>query len=223
VEPLDEPRFDLDFNGGTPQMLVDAAAKASKEGINVIIPEEHKDVRIPAMRMKRVTVSSLFEAVSEASKRTVSQSPRPPYGMPIGTWNSEESYGFRRSGSDNESPVWVFYYQKPVAPDVSQPKLVRFFQLGPYLDGPNGLKVEDITTAIQTGYSLLGESSTPELKFHKETRLLIAVGDQNRLSLIDEVLNSLPQGSNVTIDPTTGVPVPKAGSQPSRGTTPKRP
>jgi hypothetical protein len=203
----DEPRFDLDFGGGPPRLLVDAVSKASGRALNVIIPEMHDDIRIPEMHMKRVTVSSLFDAVSEASKRNVYQTQGRPYGMQFGGAQtvSVESYGFRRSGNDEESPVWVFYYEKPPSDTVETPRSVRFFQLAPYLDGPNGLKVEDITTAIQTGYNLLGERSAPELKFHKETRLLIAVGDPHRLALIDEVLSSLP--NTVTIDPTTGLPV----------------
>jgi hypothetical protein len=60
--------------------------------------------------------------------------------------------------------------------------------LGPYLET---YKVEDITTAVQTGWKMLGDPSPPTLNFHKDTKLLIAVGELERLKLIDSVLAEL--------------------------------
>jgi hypothetical protein len=79
----------------------------------------------------------------------------------------------------------------------------RFFQLGPYLQA--GVKVEDITTAIETAWKMLGENTAPKIKFHQDTKLLIAVGQVERLMVIDEVLEKLP-GGPVQIDPNTGLP-----------------
>jgi hypothetical protein len=74
------------------------------------------------------------------------------------------------------------------------------YLLTPYLD--RGLTVDDITTAIQTGWKMLGYSPTPELSFHKETKLLIAVGDPNQLETIDRVLSALnPPGPTPIVKP----------------------
>src|SRR5256885_1082894 len=62
----DLPRFDLDFPGGTPQQLVDAI-KEKIGTLNAIIPTEHKNVRIPPLKMNQVTVPQLFEALSSSS------------------------------------------------------------------------------------------------------------------------------------------------------------
>lgn len=80
------------------------------------------------------------------------------------------------------------------------PKTCRFYNLAPYLET---YKVEDVTTAIQTGWKMLGEVSPPVISYHKDTKLLIAVGEQGKLILIDEVLRQL---SN---------PVPKSDAKPS--------
>ena len=72
-----------------------------------------------------------------------------------------------------------------------QPKVCRFYQLTPYLET---YKVEDITTAIQTGWKMLGETNPPTISFHKDTKLLIAVGEPSKLQLIDSVLQQLAQG-----------------------------
>jgi hypothetical protein len=63
-----------------------------------------------------------------------------------------------------------------------------------------GLTVDDITTAIQTGWRMSGASSAPTLSFHKETNLLIGAGDMSSLQVIDEVLR--------TLKPTTGDALP---------------
>jgi len=54
-----------------------------------------------------------------------------------------------------------------------------------------GTTVDDITTAIQTGWKMLGDEEAPTINFHKDTKLLIAVGEPNKLETIDAVLNAL--------------------------------
>jgi len=52
--------------------------------------------------------------------------------------------------------------------------------------------VDDITTPfkpLENG----GVTPTPELNYHKETKLLIAFGEPNKLKTIDDVLRTLPQ------------------------------
>ena len=53
------------------------------------------------------------------------------------------------------------------------------------------MSVDDITTAIETGWKMLGETSPPTISFHKDTKLLIAVGDPSKLETIDAVLKAL--------------------------------
>ena len=68
-------------------------------------------------------------------------------------------------------------------------KICRFYSLAPYLE--RGLTVDDITTAIQTGWKMMDDSDTPTIRFHKETKLLIAVGERSKLETIDAVLMAL--------------------------------
>ena len=42
-----------------------------------------------------------------------------------------------------------------------------------------------ITTAMETGWKMLGDKDTPTINYHKDTKLLIAVGEPNRLETID--------------------------------------
>ena len=121
-------------------------------------------------------------------------------------------FGFKTADPKREDSIWYFFVERagelpkvlppPPAPP-PPPSVCRFFQLGPYLQA--GIKVEDITTAIETAWKMLGENTTPKIKFHQDTKLLIAVGQVERLMVIDEVLEKLP-GGPVQVDPATGLP-----------------
>jgi hypothetical protein len=212
-------KFDLDFPGGTPQQLVAAVEKATGEPLNAIIPDQDKDVTLPALKMRQVTVDDLFVAMEQGSRRTEAQVTGSYYSDFGGGSRSQytmvnTSYGFRKVGT-----VWVFSNQKATAlPDQVLVK-TRFYQLDPYLSGHT---VEDITTAIQTAWKMMGENKMApknpgtELKFHKETGLLIAVGDATQVQVIDDVLSALRPDLNPQAKP--GQPTRKTNATPK--TTP---
>ena len=178
-------KFDMDFPGGTPRRLVEAIEKASGRSLNAIIPDEHADLKLPPLKMKSVTVPELFNALFDSSMRQVHQ----VVGGNMMTTTYNTSYGFRTGGRPTDNSIWNFYYEKPMS--IEQPKACRFYQLAPYLEN---YKVDDITTAIQTGWKMLGETNPPTISFHKDTKLLIAVGEEAKLRLIDSVLSQLSGG-----------------------------
>jgi hypothetical protein len=192
AEPL--TRFDLDFNGGTPRELVRAIEKASGIPVNAIVPEEHAQVQIPPLKMNSVDIAELFQALELASRKMVTYSTGViDYGG-VGSHRKvlqqfPQQFGFKTQGPVRDSSIWYFYYEKPVLPE--EEKTCRFWQLEPYL---TAYKIEDITTAVQTGYKMLDEPP-PTISFHKDTKLLIAVGEANKLALIDSVLRELPRTS----------------------------
>ncbi|HEY9508959.1 MAG TPA: hypothetical protein VIV82_03775, partial [Verrucomicrobiae bacterium] len=99
------------------------------------------------------------------------------------------SYFFKTAPHPTENSIWVFYEEQPTLPP--PPALVcHFYQLGPLLE--SGYKVDDITTAVETGWKMLGiTNSSRQLNYHKDTKLLIAVGEADALTLIDQVLRQL--------------------------------
>jgi hypothetical protein len=177
-------KFDLDFPGGTPKELVAAIQKSLGKPLNVIIPDEFADTRIPALKMKNVDASQLFQAIEAASSKQQYITPGPGGGQYIQTFR----YGFRaNNGPLTDDAIWYFHVEKPI-PSVPF-KDCRFYSLAPYLD--RGLTVDDITTAIKTGAKMLGENQEPQISFHKDTKLLIAVGEPSKLQIIDAVLKAL--------------------------------
>jgi len=190
------PRFDLDFPDGTPKDLVKAIEKATHGPLNAIIPEEDMNLHLPPISVKSVTVPDLFRALQAASSKVENYVTGYNYG-PFGRTPSYQThqtyYAFRTETPMDEHAIWSFYWEKVLLPpsvsDPAPPQTCRFYQLSPYLDA--GYKVEDITTAIRTGWDMLGETNAPKMSYHKDTKLLIAVGEEYKLNLIAQVLAQL--------------------------------
>ncbi len=197
-------RFSLDFPGGTPKALVAAIQKALGKPLNAIVPDEYAEMKIPALKMTNVNVQQLFSALEQASRKTQAYEASSYYGMAgQGGYRSIQqvttSYGFQPGspGPLTDDTIWYFHAEKPPMPTINgtgDAKAVRFYSLEPYLrvtHGERHLTVDDITTAIETGWKMLGETSPPKVSFHKDTNLLIAVGEPNKLEMIDAVLKAL--------------------------------
>jgi hypothetical protein len=195
-------RFSLDFPGGTPKELVAAIQKAMGKPLNAIVPDEYVEMKIPALKMANVNVPQLFSALEQASRKTQAYESGSYYGGgAYGNYRSIQqvttSYGFQQGpGSLTDDTIWYFRAEKPPMPTISagEAKAIRFYSLEPYLRikrGERHLTVDDITTAIETGWKMLGETSPPKISFHKDTNLLIAVGEPNKLETIDAVLKAL--------------------------------
>jgi hypothetical protein len=186
-------RFSLDFPGGTPKQLAVAIEKATDKPLNVVIPVEHSEMKLPPLRMNNVDVSQLFQALESASLKSeayVTGTYSSGQGTPSQSYQiARIAYGFKTQGRATDESIWYFFVDKPAGPPLSPSKACRFYSLTPYLE--RGTSVDDITTAIQTGWKMLGEKETPTINFHKDTKLLIAVGEPNKLETIDSVLKAL--------------------------------
>jgi hypothetical protein len=204
VDPSQLMHFDLEFPGGSPTDFLAAVAEASGKEVNAIIPRDCEDTLLPAIRVKNVNIVDLFEALEAASRRTVtavtSQAGSEARGFPRGYTQFETSFGFRTSGVPSDDAIWYFYRKTPsLPPDSSSSapdRRVRYFHLGRYLET---YQLEDITTAIQTGWKMLRLNApgqpVPEMNFHKDTQLLIAVGDPRGVEIIAQVLSELGRGA----------------------------
>ena len=209
VEPVLK-RFNLDFPGGTPGALAAAISKAMGRHLNLIIPASHADTKIMPMKVESVTVPDLFRAIQTASARQV----------PVvtgstsrsGTMPAQRSFQYKTveisfiptSGTVTDETVWSFGSTEPTAEDSAvlakgeEPEQVcQYFQLAPYLQDHT---VEDITTAIQTGWKMLKVDPVPQLSFHQETKLLIAVGSSEQVAQIPMVLQQLRLDDSTAVE-----------------------
>jgi hypothetical protein len=217
AQPGELTRFDLDFPGGTPQQLVKAIEKAMGRPLNAIVPDEFADIKLPALKMNSVNANQLFQALEQSSHKAQAVTTGNHYGG--GGFGQtyqivNTGYGFRPGpGNTSDDTIWYFYVERPTLPPASQTgKVCRFYSLAPYLD--KHLTVDDITTAIETGWKMLGDSAPAHISFHKDTKLLIAVGEPSKLETIDAVLKALDVPSQPK--PAVAAPSPAPADKPKQ-------
>jgi hypothetical protein len=170
--------------------LVKEISKAQGAPVNAVIADRFEDTRIPKLDLVNVTISEVFDSLERVSQRTVL--------LPVGMNNYQQGqfgYGFRAVPPISTNSVWVFYSRSPedesLRPIPTQG--LKVFSLARYLGKPEqGLhSVEDIITAVQTGWKMQKISPLPELTYHPETKLLMAYGQEAHLTLIADVLKQL--------------------------------
>ena len=225
-------RIDLDFKGGPPAALVEAISKAVGKQVNVIIDESDAQVHLPPIHVRNVTVPDIFSALASATTREVSvPSGRDGFGGGRNIYQTRQvssQFVPNKPGSLTDDTVWSFVSNEPETEQAlinskGKPKpSLRHYQLGAYLT--DKLTVEDITTTIRTGWELLGVKEQPQLKFHKETGILIAAGDGDLLDDIPMVLQQLPTSgvSSLGNMPPPSPPIPRTNQMRS-ATGPGRP
>lgn len=209
------PRLDFAFDN-TPLLAVISAVQeryqnAVDRPLNVVVPNSLSDLvrtNLITLKVSQVTVNELFQMLSQTSEMTV------PY---IANWvttpGSVKSVPLFRSGKGNFTfeplrgsdssapPTFLLVGRFPAdAPQPDGPlvfrgdpveteaRLVQFYSLEPVLDR---YSVEDVTTAIKTGWELSGAKTQPTMKFHEETKLLVVAGDQYQHQMVNQVLSSL--------------------------------
>ena len=182
-------KFSIDFPGGTPKELVAAIERATGHPLNVVVPDEYADTKLPPLKMNEVDVSELFDALEHASAKTEPYVSGTMFGGYQNYQQMQTGFGFKTDGRPTDDSIWYFYVNKVPAHANLPSKVSRFYALAPFID--HGLTVDDITTAVETAWKMAGEKSPPEISFHKDTKLLIAVGDPEKLKTIDAVLEAL--------------------------------
>ena len=205
AESPDLKRFNLDFPGGTPGALVAAISKAIGKNLNVIIPASHADTKLMAFKVEAVTVPQLFAAIQSASRREIPRvTSQPGRQKTVAFKTVGVSFGIAGAVTISNDTVWSFTSTEPTAEDIAtlsaseKPEQVcQYFQLAPYLQDHT---VEDITTAIQTGWKMLKVDPVPQLSFHQETKLLIAVGSPELVAQIPMVLQQLQLDGSAAVE-----------------------
>ena len=145
---------------------MEALARSSGTRPNVIIPAYVADVEIPKFTFHSVNTSQVFDALNIVSDER---------GGPTLRWLAEGK-------PSDPNRIWSL----AKAPSRSKPETCQVTFIGELLDA---FQLDDINAAIRTAWDMLGKPSTASLKFHKETRLLIAKGMEEELKLQFEVLN----------------------------------
>jgi len=168
--------------------FVGAVSAARSRPANILIDENDRSMRIPKFAMRQVTIGSLMQAINRLARMRdpASEFNAGNYAVP-------------------GEAIWSLTVARPKNVPEEQ---VKFFNLAPFLSKNS---VEDITTALNAGYQLKTDSNDRiNLKFHKETQLLMVRGTPEVLAMVGDVLSQLAPPPP---------PPPKPGSAP--GASPK--
>ena len=158
-----EPSFDLDFPGGSVADLLQAIEKATGHVPNVVLGQYADRLKIPPLKVRGITLAQLFDALKRAG---------------VGFWNR-----------DGGSLVAAWAVMAP-SPYEGRTTMVRVFNIQPLLQTRD---VKDIVAAAQVALEMDRgpEKDQPQMKYHKETQLLIVSGTPYQTGIVEEVLKAL--------------------------------
>ncbi len=177
------------FSGGSARDLADLLARTVEPPPNILISPGMSDTAFPPFELHNVTTADLFQALNSLA----------------------DNNGAKWQLSGSNEPIWVLnppaptaqpmpspYYPVPVVDPLTGLPVrnngpARTCQIFPIQRFLTEYKVEDITTSIQTAWEMTGEEKPADLKYHKDTKLLIAVGSAQQLGIISQVLKSLEE------------------------------
>ena len=175
----EEELISVKFAGGTVADYVKALVKKAGT-INVVVALEAAEVPMPPVTLTKVTVSAAIDLVDGRSllqrERSIELDVR---HMPQYTEQEQPTYQIQATVRGNpvrtQASVWT---------------------IANLLRGDN-LDADDVLAAIETALDILQSTGEPIIRFHKETGLVIARGDQAQLSTIDDVLGQLLASQNL--------------------------
>lgn len=177
------PLVTMKFPGGTAADYV-AAIKTAAGDVNIVPAVECEDVPVPAVEL---TDASIEAALSVLQGRKHQK----------GDALIELAVHDANSGQPGEQQIFNVIaisknFQRPMPPQLS-----RVWSIAGIAEAR--VKPEDVLTAIQTSLDLLGDGSKPaQIKFHKETNLIIARGSPEQIDSIDEVVRQLAMRNEQT-------------------------
>jgi hypothetical protein len=162
-------RMNIDFAGGTPAELLAAIKKISNQTPNVLIHPDAATVTIPAFKLRDVSPAQIFVALNSLSE--------PPF-----------TNGYWKAAPLPDGEIWTLTRPRTTPGLPFQSKNCKILNLTQVL---GDYSVDDVTTAMKGAWELLNSGETPVVKFHKDTKLLMVVGDDRQLNVANEVLREL--------------------------------
>ena len=198
------------FHGGTAAEFAEMLKKQLNPPPNIIIAPKLRDTVIPEFELKNVTLADLFQALNNLSEDKSVQWQLSGSTEPIWVLNPAQGAntpGMQPTGGGFGLPGSMVDPFTGQAIPMNNGRICQILPLGKFL---GEYKVEDITTAVKTAWSMMGDDAGAQLKYHTDTKLLIAVGTPGQLSILSQVLSSLESGMDHARK-TTDAQIPRSG------------
>jgi hypothetical protein len=173
------PTVSLQFAGGSLSDYVKALKEATPNFNIVLAVSEAKDIRLPAIKLDAV---SFYPAL-----RLLQGEYRLDDGTIIKLLVND--MGGPREG-ETANPVYKIWSERQEARKPSPQ--VQVWNIGELI-GPDR-KAEDVLTAVETAVGLLPNQDKAKIRYHAETTLVVACGEQDQLIAIERVVDGIRQG-----------------------------
>jgi len=174
--PISERRFDVEFDGLNLAEAMDIMRQKLPD-LNIVVPPSLNSAPIGLLKLRNVSVLGLVRAISAATDSRV-------------------------EGQFDDDSYLTF-----VSNDgIPQPESVcRVLSLRQYLDGKKDDEMDrairDLNEVVEMARMHLEKSrpgvqmKTPEFSVHRATKLLIVVGSPESVSIVEEVVTAVSNGS----------------------------
>lgn len=173
------PTISVQFAGGTLADYVQALKEAAPNfNIMMIVPEA-KEIRVPALKLDSV---GYYPAL-----RVLQGDYRVEDGTTVKLLVND--LGGPRDG-ENASPVYKIWSER--AEVRKPPAQVRVWNIGELIGADR--KADDVLTAVETAVGLLSGYEPAKIRYHAETALLVASGEEEQLRAIDRVIAGIQEG-----------------------------
>lgn len=183
------PTLSVAFPGGTVEDYIGALQKAAgDQPVNVVIPSVAKQVKVPEISLRNVTVYTALSAVRSAFEE-----------------NSEHRFEVRPIGQPSDASFSLQYQRvnrnnpsNPLGVDESKIKHLEVYSvrdmIEPAAEGGSAqarVAYEDVLAAVETAMQLLEQEQMPKMMFHKQTGLLMVAGTLEQNAVVREVLSRI--------------------------------
>lgn len=158
-----QPRFDLDFPGGTLGELVAILIETNPE-LNIVMPDGVAQTKLPTMRLNQVSFSGMQEVVSSIS----------PEGVHF---------------QQIDNSLYVAQVLRPGKKP--QMELKRKLFVFPARDLLRDRTVEDLMAVLQQAFELTDQKEMPKFSLHKETMVLMATLNPDQYSVVSDLFSVL--------------------------------
>ncbi|MHC4080441.1 MAG: hypothetical protein ACYS15_08985 [Planctomycetota bacterium] len=170
----DAQLISLNFPGGTAVAYVNAVRKAAGD-INVVIDPEAGEVVMPSVTVKQVTVAAAIDLLDARVRETPGRRIQLAVAhLPVYDTRERQTYQVRaRVGGRTAAQV------------------ASVWTVAALLD--NDFSSKAVLSAVETALDVIPSPTKPDVRFHEDTALLIASGDEDQLQAIEKVLDRLDE------------------------------
>lgn len=187
--PAETPVISIDFPGGSLRELIDAMRRIDPR-LNITASSLAQEVKLPEMSIKGATVINVLTAAAAIAPEAYAVACRdsggagaPVYMVLVQERSQGRGVTSMRGAGPGEPPrgVQVFSLRSLIEP-----------QPGDAKDKPIALPVETVLSAVESGVQMSGGDAA-DLKYHRDSRLLLVNGTPAQTGVVSQVLQNLEQ------------------------------